>query len=134
MIKEYLKYYGVPALLLLVSAAQLVMVGKGLNRWRGGGFGMYSDFHFSDTVITVNSGNEKDSLLLADSIPRQWLLSVEVFPSKRNIKKLAGALASKINHNDFTIEVWQPSLRMDSLYYKRQLMLRYNHKNGEFEK
>jgi len=135
---RFFKYYAVPLLLLSVACVQLFLVGKGLNRWRGGGFGMYSEFHYSDTVVLIKSAKgsaaRQDSIVLADSIPRSLVQSVGIFPHEPSVKKLAAQVASKIKHDSFLIEVWKPSLDMDSLIYRRKLILRYSHENQRFER
>lgn len=51
--------YAIPIVLGLVAIAQLWRVDdEGLTRWKGGGFGMYSDFHVKQREVWVQAGAE----------------------------------------------------------------------------
>lgn len=134
----WLKYYGIPLLLLIVAIAQLCMVEAGLNRWKGGGFGMYSSFHHTNTVVQIKSGKttsiQTDSMLIEEAIPQELMEAVEIFPSEKNIKQLALVVSNTLNHDSLSIEIWKPSLRLDSLSYRRKLIIRYNQIDGSFKK
>ena len=57
MDREVVRIALVPLMMLLVAAAQLCAVSEWrLSRWRGGGFGMYSEIHPNHTQIEVETG------------------------------------------------------------------------------
>jgi len=103
MIKKILPFI-VPVVMTLVATYNLVQVNNTeLTRWRGGGFGMYTEPHWKDNevwfigipyeidVMTVYSGE-------IDKVRRQ--------PNDSNIKELGKILQKKHAYENFSIQVW----------------------------
>ena len=136
-VKKNLKYlwkYSVVFLLIIVALNQMRLVMGGLSRWRGGGFGMYSETHWLKTQIWIVDENQ-EVLNLLDSlysdIPNRTeiLLRIKEFPNQKNVDRLAKSLYRKKGLSSFTIQVWQPYLDERTLEYRRQLLKNYEYKN-----
>ena len=103
-----------PAVLMLMIASVQISQVWSVNqtRWRGGGFGMYSDYHASrreiwgeyDSPSTVTPTNER----LVELAPRlrPYIRSCRLRPSRANLAQLAKKLAQ---HGlvPSRISVWQ---------------------------
>lgn len=93
-------------LVFLVAFTQFILTYQGLSKWKGGGFGMYSDYHPYSYFLTSTSGYKVDTILALKS---QVLLS-----DKQEIK----FCARHPEVTEDTILVQSPYLNLDSLKYQ----------------
>jgi len=63
--KNKLLFYTIPLLMLGIVIFQLNQIPKGLTRWKGGGFGMYSEIHPVFRQVVIN-----DSLIKIDTLSK----------------------------------------------------------------
>lgn len=126
--KKIVKYF-VPILMFLVAAFQLFQVNnEGLTRWKGGGYGMYSEIHYSSyEVWTTYKGEIKEikNIEKIDGITpeesKRLILKVKLFPNNRNLRALAKIL-KKDEDYPITIQVWKPKINLNNLSYSRVLL------------
>ena len=114
--------YAAPTILLIVAIHQLTLVHTTqLSRWRGGGFGMYSEIHPKYRRIWAQTGQQSEtrqepskseSLTGSTNVPptlRLLALDATRLPSRRNLEKVQNALSSvrRIDGTTETvIQVW----------------------------
>lgn len=103
--RKILLFYGIPTLMLGIVISQLFQIPKGLTRWKGGGYGMYSEIHPDFRQVVIN-----DSLIVLDSLApnkkmRAALKKYAFYPKdkyKQNLIK-----HSNWPTDNMKIEVWQ---------------------------
>lgn len=120
----------IPTLMLLVSFHQLFMVNKNLSRWKGGGFGMYSEIHFNENqiwIIDKGRGQEKIGVDNFQLSPRAEAIRKDVikFPTKRMLKKLYQEIALEGSATNFSIQVWRPRYHLSKSELNRELLIQY---------
>ncbi len=126
--KKIVKYF-VPILMFLVAAFQLFQVNNdGLTRWKGGGYGMYSEIHYSYYEVWITYQGEIKEIKHDEKIEgissrrsRRLILKVKSFPNNRNLRALAKIL-KKDEGYPITIQVWKPKINIDNLSYSRVLL------------
>jgi len=57
-------FYAIPVFMFGIAIHQLLQIQKGLTRWKGGGYGMYSEIHPYYRQVVIN-----DSLIKIDTDP-----------------------------------------------------------------
>ena len=62
--KKVLLFYAIPFFMFGIAIHQLLQIQKGLTRWKGGGYGMYSEIHPYYRQVVIN-----DSLMKIDTDP-----------------------------------------------------------------
>lgn len=102
--KKFILYYSVPLLMLVIAIVQISHIPKGLTRWKGGGFGMYSEMHPDLRQVVVN-----DSLISAKGTSNPKLLAAERkyanYPKSTYLKNFVKVL--DFSSDTLKIEVWQ---------------------------
>lgn len=116
--------YWVPALALLVVAIQLVLCNTwNLTKWKGGGFGMYSEVHYyyhdvfiSPLTVSLDTLQKKDANI-SDAIKQ-----AKRMPFDANLKRM-GELVSKYAPGDsISIQIWKPRIDAKNALYARELI------------
>ena len=103
--KKYLIYYSVPILMVVIALFQIIQIPKGLTRWKGGGFGMYSEMHPNYRKVVINDSlYEKDTLKI-NSKKHVAIKKYAFFPKEKYLKNLSQTLDLK--SDTLIIEVWQ---------------------------
>ena len=108
--KVLLLKYTLPAIIIAVAAFQFYQHHyHQLSRWKGGGFGMYSEVHPDRRqiwVITRDSSfqiNNKSKLYAA-------AYRLKIKPNKKNTMAFALKTADQLNIESITIQIWEPFL------------------------
>lgn len=116
--------YWVPALAFLVVAIQLILsINWNLTKWKGGGFGMYSEVHFyyHDVFISPLS-IPLDSLQKKDKNISDAIMQAKRMPSDANLRRM-GELVSKYAPGDsISIQIWKPRIDAKNAMYSRELI------------
>jgi hypothetical protein len=113
--KKYLIYYSVPILMVAIALFQIIQIPKGLTRWKGGGFGMYSEMHPNYRNVVINDSLYKIDSLKINSKKHVAVKKYAFFPKEKYLQSLAQTLDLK--SDTIRIEVWQ----LDFDAKKRQL-------------
>ena len=120
--KDLFLKYGIPGLAVIIIVIQLFFVNtKKLNKWKGGGYGMYTEIHYYYNQIYV-PGMPVDSLIKGNTEMKSTLGYLMLMPNKNNLKK-AGALILKTTQKDsIQIQIWTPTISSHTGLYSRKLV------------
>lgn len=121
--------YIVPIVALIVVASQIFLVNTSrLNKWKGGGFGMYSEVHYYyNELIVTNLNKPIDSLILTDRRIAAFAMDVKRQPNDENLRHMA-ELASKYATSDtINVQIWRPLVDAKNSRYSRELMGNYQY-------
>jgi hypothetical protein len=101
--------------MVAIALFQIIQIPKGLTRWKGGGFGMYSEMHPNYRNVVINDSLYKIDSLKINSKKHVAVKKYAFFPKKKYLQSLAQTLDLK--SDTIRIEVWQ----LDFDAKKRQL-------------
>ena len=91
--------------MVVIALFQIIQIPKGLTRWKGGGFGMYSEMHPNYRKVVINDSlYEKDTLKI-NSKKHVAIKKYAFFPKEKYLKNLSQTLDLK--SDTLIIEVWQ---------------------------
>jgi hypothetical protein len=122
----FLRAYLALALLLAVAALQMFLVeATSLTRWKGGGFGMYSEPHFLSRQIWF--GHRTPGGLIFEPAPEQRAMLAPILSCKR--WPAIGCLAHLVEIAELpgleVVQVWSPRVDPRTLAYTRTLLAEY---------
>jgi hypothetical protein len=99
-----------------------------LSKWKGGGFGMYSEVHYYyNEVFIKNLEQPLDELLAKDKNLRIVLMAVKRMPSKTNYEKMAETVSKYVDGDTISIQVWKPLINSKDATYSRELINQYQY-------
>ena len=101
--------------MVAIALFQIIQIPKGLTRWKGGGFGMYSEMHPNYRNVVINDSLYKIDSLKINSKKHVAVKKYAFFPKEKYFQSLAQTLDLK--SDTIRIEVWQ----LDFDAKKRQL-------------
>lgn len=122
---KFIKYYLVSFLVILVFCYQLFLVNHGLNRWKGGGFGMYSDYHIYHYDLKINGVSYKKDSIYSNKKYNSVIKNYLYFPNSENTTKLISKL--KLNKDMLNLKIYQPKLNTENMQLSKKL--RYEGRN-----
>ncbi|WP_027126323.1 hypothetical protein [Gelidibacter mesophilus] len=130
--KVFVLKYAVPCLAVIVIAIQVFFMNtRNLSKWKGGGYGMYTELHYASNQIYI-PGLSVDSLLKNNREMKDVLGYLILMPNRHNLNK-AGALILKTTHKDsLHIQVWKPSINSRNRLYTRVLIDEIHLKKTDF--
>ena len=116
--------------MLAIAGIQIIMQGQGLSPWKGGGFGMYSTYHWKQTEIWYSVNGKVHRL-----VPKSFNLSrgarlyyqARKFPNQRYLKELASWVSSKNQLSSLELQVWTPAFNTSDLTLTRRLIASYEY-------
>ena len=123
--------HGVVVLCIAVAAVQLYLQhARQLTRWKGGGFGMYSEIHFTYRELWIRDGDDAYSLFhetaISDSGQREEAIRQERRHFDRCMRWTTHAcLAERAEGDGRTFEIWELTVDTESLEMRRRLLARY---------
>ena len=118
---KFLKYYFVPSLLIAVFCFHVFQVQKGLNKWKGGGFGMYSDYHVFYYDLEINGKSfSKNKNLRNDRTIRNFLYQPTKTHTEDLIKKF------NLEKENLHIKVYKPRLDIENMEISKVLLYEKN--------
>ncbi len=118
--------YALPLLIAGVAFHQFYMVyQKQLTRWKGGGFGMYSEMHPLSREVWIG---HSDSMWLA-SDPKLKFRPVanranrlRFMPNENEMHSFAQLAAKHYRLNHLKVQVWEPVLQKENNSLSRRLI------------
>jgi hypothetical protein len=119
--------YALPLLIVTVAIHQFYMVYRhNLTRWRGGGFGMYSEMHPMHRQVWI--GNQDSMWHASDpKITKRAVAnkanSVRYMPNEKSLLQLAGFAAKQYKMHSLRVQVWEPVLNPENNSLSRKLIL-----------
>lgn len=119
--KIVLLKYGIPVFALIVVAVQLVLVKtKELSRWKGGGYGMYTEIHYVYNQIYI-PGFSVDSLVKDNEEMQSTFGKLLVMPNRYNLKKVAKIVLKTQDVDSINVQIWKPLVNSKKGTYTRVL-------------
>ncbi|MDN3492109.1 hypothetical protein [Winogradskyella bathintestinalis] len=120
--KELLLKYGIPSLAIIVVVVQLFFVNtQKLNKWKGGGYGMYTGIHYFYDQIYI-PGLSVDSLM-EDNIKMKTILSrLKLMPNDINLEKAAKFVIKTTRKDSIHIQIWKPIVNSKKGTFSRVLV------------
>lgn len=121
-IKRQLLNYTIPAFMVIVIIVQLFLVyTKQLSRWKGGGYGMYTEIHYSHNQIYIQGGISVDSLE-KDMDIKEAFKFLRLMPNKNHLEKVAKLVLKKTQRDSIHMQIWKPKIDLRSGLYTRVLI------------
>ena len=128
---DLLLKYGIPSLAVIVIFIQLVFVNtQKLNKWKGGGYGMYTEIHFYYHQIYI-PGMSVDSLVTTDTELKKSFSYLMLMPNRKNLKKAGELVLEKTQKDSIQIQVWKPTVSSETGRYSRVLIDEIHLKNKD---
>lgn len=125
--KASIHKYWVPIIALLIIAVHFGLAKtSNLNRWKGGGFGMYSEVHyyFNDLVID-NLNKPLDAIIKEDKNFAGFVMDVKRLPNTKNLHNMAELASKYVSSDTVTIQIWKPLIDSKNSTYSRELVNQY---------
>lgn len=125
----FLFKYAIPTVALFIVVVQLFLVSENnLTRWKGGGFGMYSEMHYYyNEVIISNLVIPLDSLKKSDTNIANKIHRLKRMPSTALLKDVAQLLTKYSSKDTITVQVWRPLLDSKKARYSRELINEFHY-------
>nr|WP_321246111.1 hypothetical protein [uncultured Psychroserpens sp.] len=120
--KEAFLKYGIPSLAVIVIVIQLFFVNtKKLNKWKGGGYGMYTEIHYYYNQIYI-PGMSVDSLLIDNSEMKSTFGYLMLMPNNDNLEKAAKLVLKTTGKDSIHVQIWKPIVNSKNGIYSRELI------------
>ena len=130
--KELFLKYGIPGLAVIVIAIHLFFVNtQNLNKWKGGGYGMYTQIHYYHNQIYI-PGLSVDSLLKDNREMKNTLSFLVLMPNKNTLKKAGKLILNTTQKDSIHIQIWKPSVNSKTGHYTRELIDEIHLKSTDF--
>ncbi len=120
--KDFFLNYGISGLAVIVIVIQLFFVNKrSLNKWKGGGYGMYTGIHYYFDQIHI-TGFSVDSLLKKSDEIKPTFSRLMVMPNDENLKSTAEIVLKVTKEDSIHIQVWKPTINSRNGFYSRVMI------------
>ncbi|PYE79985.1 hypothetical protein DFQ11_1089 [Winogradskyella epiphytica] len=131
-IKELILKFGIPSLAIIIIIVHFGFAcNKNLSKWKGGGYGMYTDIHYYYNKIHI-SGMSVDSLVKDNDEMKETLGTLMLMPNKSNLKKSGELILSTTQKDSIHIQIWKPVINSKQGIYSRELIDEIHLKNTDF--
>lgn len=113
----------IPIVSLIIITIQIIMTNKfNLSKWKGGGFGMYTEVHFNQYEVWISDVDfPLDSLIRTNKDVRLAINGLKLKPSDKNLYLTAQLLNKLTNHDSIIIQVWKPYIDINKSHYSREI-------------
>lgn len=114
--------YGIPCLAVILIIIQIILVNTHqLSKWKGGGYGMYTEIHYYYNQIYI-PGLSVDSLIKNDQDMRATLGRLKLMPNINNLNKAARLVLKTTERDSVHIQIWKPIVNSQNGEYSRTLV------------
>ena len=122
---RFVSRYAVLILVLVVAGIHMWYRTRGMNSWKGGGFGMYADYHPVHGKLFIKARNplKYPEGRATDLYAKDLMFNAKVYVAPYYIDKLKLEYLLLYGDNDYTIEVWHPVFNPDSCTFNMELVL-----------
>lgn len=118
--ERVIRYCAVPILAVVVATTQFLLVqATGLSRWKGGGFGMYSEYHELQHDLALLSSEGR--IIPARQVPANTLRLARLWPTPNNLNRLGVAARPAANEAVF-VQLWCLDFDLPSRILRRKLV------------
>ncbi|WP_412561457.1 hypothetical protein [Winogradskyella sp. MIT101101] len=100
-----------------------------MSRWKGGGYGMYTEIHYQGNQIYI-TGMSVDSLISNNSINESFRY-LKLMPNEKNLEEAAKQVLNSTNKDSIHIQVWKPTINSKDGKYTRVLLEELYYKKSE---
>lgn len=130
--KDWMRGHGITVVLAVVALAQLRRVGdEDLTRWKGGGFGMYSDFHVKHREVWVHtSTNEAATVHRVSPALQQAASRCTRFANEECLRELETAARRRFP-SARRLQVWTFDVEPEGTLFGRRLLAEWTFEGGE---
>lgn len=115
----FLLRYGIPSTALTIAILQFFATCvTPLSRWKGGGYGMYSDYHevHNDIIVTDCFGQPQPSF----SVDGNLIRKAKIWPTKSTLDAL-GRASRKSESTGYWTQVWVLNFNAKTRQLSRRL-------------
>lgn len=117
--------WSLPILILTVAGFQFHEVYTNqLTRWKGGGFGMYSEIHPLDKRVWVITPDSSWIIHDRKTTLGQMAHTLRFFPNNKAMDLFGKKVATTYKLEYFNIEVWEPFLNPENNKLSKKLTAR----------
>ena len=111
----------------LVAGYQLYLRQQGINSWKGGGFGMYADYHpvYTKLLIRSKSGKQPAGPFELSDLAVDLMAKVQIYPHDDYLEALKAEYGRISGIDDLSIQVWGPVYNPDLGTYHMKLVKFY---------
>ncbi|SDI22292.1 hypothetical protein [Winogradskyella thalassocola] len=118
----FLLKYGIPSIAVVVIIIQVYFVNThNLSKWKGGGYGMYTEIHYFYNQIYI-PGMSVDSLLKDDPNMKSTLGYLMLMPNKDNLNEAAKLVLRTTKKDSIHIQIWKPTINSENGVHSRALI------------
>jgi hypothetical protein len=129
--KAALLKYALPFFIIFIAGWQFYLVyQKNLTRWKGGGFGMYSELHPLNRQVWVGKKDSLWRIELNDGAAKGKTAKATRLcyrPDEENARNLAKFIAHEFHLKAVTIQVWEPFIEPGNNLLSRKLIKEFNY-------
>ena len=129
--KELLLKYSIPCIAVVIIVIQLFYVNtQKLNKWKGGGYGMYTGIHYYYDQIYI-PGFSVDSLIANNHKIENTFRVLKIMPNDYNLNKAAKLVLSETGKDSIHIQIWKPTINSEKGVYSRTLLTEIFYKSSD---
>ena len=129
--KELLLKYSIPCIAVVIIVIQLFYVNtQKLNKWKGGGYGMYTGIHYYYDQIYI-PGFSVDSLIANNHEIENIFRDLKIMPNDYNLNKAAKLVLSETGKDSIHIQIWKPTINSEKGVYSRTLITEIFYKSSD---
>ena len=116
--------YWVPIIACFIIIVHVVLVNfYNLTKWKGGGFGMYSEVHYYYNEVYIKNLNLPiDSLKANDINLNDAINHLKRLPNKDNLENMAELVSKYVINDTVIVQVWKPTVDCKKGHYYRELI------------
>lgn len=109
--KKWIAFYALPAMVFIVALFQIYLTQTTtLSRWKGGGFGMYTDINSGQNIIVVNQAIFNTNMMqnVDEDTKRKAKINLLYKPDDKSVKVFYDLLNNVTDTT--TVQIYQPQL------------------------
>ncbi|MGB3607405.1 MAG: hypothetical protein WA775_12130 [Psychroserpens sp.] len=119
--KAFFLKYGIAAIAVIIVWIQVYNVHtQNLNKWKGGGYGMYTEIHYYYNQIHI-PGMSVDSLVESHKDIRGSFGKLMLMPNQNTLNDAARILLETSKKDSIHIQIWKPTINIENGVYTRVL-------------
>lgn len=111
----------------MVGAQFFMVYRQNLTRWKGGGFGMYSQIHPIDKRVWIVTKDSSWIVSERKSNLGKMAHTICFYPSQKALKRFTHEVAATYGLEEFTVEIWEPNLNPKTNTLSKKLTAQINY-------
>ena len=123
--KSVLTYLPITVSIAIIFFQIYLSSEKELSKWKGGGFGMYTEVHYNNYEVWISKQKVSiESLKRQNQSIKEQIDRCKLWPNSIELEKLALMIRDKNGNEPVIIEVWKPKISAEDMTYSRTLINR----------